>query len=355
MPPQFDPAVIGAIVRAARASNLDPAAMLATAYAESGLRPGAVNPSSGASGLFQFLPSTFRGLGGTGSMTDPTQNANLAALGMAQAGARGLRGQAALEKMLTGFERPGPAGVRSDLSRALPFMAQAQQLAGHAPDASASPPGAPPPSGGTGAPTLGGSLSPGALAAFMRYLTQSQQQVAAGKAPTDPFSGGLLQKLLAGVRSPGGTQQAAELPAQGAPAGTLNIGGLVYPLPKQAPLIGRPYQGTHLDFGNWQSDRAWDLAADPNTPVYAVTGGTVDPRFGSLGSQDPHLAGLRMTLDAPQNAYYYQHLRSFAPGIKPGARVTPGQLLGYTGALNHLHFAAQSGDPFGLPGLPAGR
>jgi muramidase (phage lysozyme) len=37
---------------------------------ESGGNPRAVNPSSGAGGLFQFLPSTWASLGGTGRPQD---------------------------------------------------------------------------------------------------------------------------------------------------------------------------------------------------------------------------------------------------------------------------------------------
>lgn len=195
-----DPHVVGAVVRAARSRGLDPAAMLATGYAESGLRPQARNPGSGAAGLFQFLPSTWSGMGGTGSsMTDPAANATLAARGMAQAGARGLTGRAALERMISGFERPGPAGVRSDLSRALPFLPQAQQLVAHAGQGSAGQTSATPPSGGARAPGAGGTLPAGALGAFVKYLTQSQNQVAAGKTATDPFATGLATKLMASV------------------------------------------------------------------------------------------------------------------------------------------------------------
>lgn len=84
---------IETIIRTAAASwgaNADQ--MLRVAYCESHYNPNAVNASSGASGLFQFLPSTWAyqapkaGYGGA-SPFDPVANANVAArmfsLGMA--------------------------------------------------------------------------------------------------------------------------------------------------------------------------------------------------------------------------------------------------------------------------------
>ncbi|MHB1524981.1 MAG: transglycosylase SLT domain-containing protein [Candidatus Dormibacteria bacterium] len=52
--------------------------LLSVAKCESSLNPLAVNRSSGASGLFQFMPATFYGHGGT-DIWNPTQQANTAA------------------------------------------------------------------------------------------------------------------------------------------------------------------------------------------------------------------------------------------------------------------------------------
>ena len=55
-------------------------AMMRVARCESGLNPSAVNRSSGASGLFQFMPSTWRTTPYAGSsIFDPYANANAAA------------------------------------------------------------------------------------------------------------------------------------------------------------------------------------------------------------------------------------------------------------------------------------
>lgn len=52
--------------------------LLGVAQCESGLDPTDVNTSSGASGLFQFMPETFHGHGGT-DIWDPVQQADIAA------------------------------------------------------------------------------------------------------------------------------------------------------------------------------------------------------------------------------------------------------------------------------------
>jgi hypothetical protein len=55
-------------------------AALAVMDCESGGNPGAYNASSGASGLFQFLGSTWRRVGGEGDVFDPAENIARAAV-----------------------------------------------------------------------------------------------------------------------------------------------------------------------------------------------------------------------------------------------------------------------------------
>jgi murein DD-endopeptidase MepM/ murein hydrolase activator NlpD len=155
----------------------------------------------------------------------------------------------------------------------------------------------------------------------------------------------LLNKLATkgGVATKGGAVAGPSVPSR-APKVPRGVGGL---LSIAGKLIGRPYEGTHR-LGNWQSDNAIDLAAPVGTPIYAVADGVIGPRFGSLGSSNPRMAGLRLTLESSGNAFYYAHMSRFAPGIKPGASVRKGDLLGFSGSANgvpHLHFGVQHGDP----------
>jgi murein DD-endopeptidase MepM/ murein hydrolase activator NlpD len=122
--------------------------------------------------------------------------------------------------------------------------------------------------------------------------------------------------------------------------------GLVYPLGGQAKLIGYPYQGSHLLFGNWESDNAVDLAIPVGTPVYAVAAGTIGWQFGPLASGDPHLQGQRLHLVTADDEYYYAHLSAIV--VYPGQTVQAGQLLGYSGEANgvaHLHLGERATDP----------
>jgi soluble lytic murein transglycosylase-like protein len=69
---------------AAAAQGADADQLIRVAYCESRFNPGAYNASSGASGLFQFMPATWAansvraGFGGA-SVWDPVASANVAA------------------------------------------------------------------------------------------------------------------------------------------------------------------------------------------------------------------------------------------------------------------------------------
>lgn len=91
-----------------------------------------------------------------------------------------------------------------------------------------------------------------------------------------------------------------------------------------------------------QGGQAVDIMVPRGTPIYAVQGGRIGTQFGWL-SRDPGSAmhGLRLhVLTADGNDWYYAHLDRAADGIRPGATVRAGQLLGYSGTANnaaHLH------------------
>ncbi len=72
--------IVNIITAAALRYGQSPEAMLAVAQCESGLNPYAVNPISGAAGLFQFLPSTWQTTPyAAASVFDAEANANAAA------------------------------------------------------------------------------------------------------------------------------------------------------------------------------------------------------------------------------------------------------------------------------------
>jgi murein DD-endopeptidase MepM/ murein hydrolase activator NlpD len=118
--------------------------------------------------------------------------------------------------------------------------------------------------------------------------------------------------------------------------------GLAWPLAQLGKIIGRPYEGTHRDFGNWESDNAVDLAVPVGTPVFAVDNGVIGSKIGDTGSGG-QLAGKRLHLVTGNDEFYYAHLSRLV--VKAGQKVRRGQLLGYSGSANgvaHLHIGERA-------------
>lgn len=94
-----------------------------------------------------------------------------------------------------------------------------------------------------------------------------------------------------------------------------------------------------------------DYAAPPGTPVMSVGGGRVEVA-GRRG-------GSGIMVKVKHNSIYktaYLHLRAIAKGVKPGAHIEQGQVIGYVGSTGwatgpHLHFSFYEGgkyvDPLG--------
>ena len=94
--------------------------------------------------------------------------------------------------------------------------------------------------------------------------------------------------------------------------------------------------------GTSRRHEALDVIAPRNTPVIAVEDGTVAKLFVS------EAGGLTVYQFDPtsQYAYYYAHLERYADGLKEGAPLKRGQVIGYVGTTGnaprdtpHLHFA----------------
>lgn len=94
--------------------------------------------------------------------------------------------------------------------------------------------------------------------------------------------------------------------------------------------------------GGERVHQAMDILAPRNTPVVAIEGGRIAKLFTSAQG------GLTIYQFDPTESYsyYYAHLESYAPGLREGAIVQQGDLLGYVGTSGnagvdnpHLHFA----------------
>ncbi len=82
-----------------------------------------------------------------------------------------------------------------------------------------------------------------------------------------------------------------------------------------------------------------DFAASPGTPVWAA----LDGRVSYVGRKGPN--GNLVILEHDKGARtYYAHLSQYARGLKPGAAIRQGQVIGFVGSTGrstgpHLHFA----------------
>jgi len=114
----------------------------------------------------------------------------------------------------------------------------------------------------------------------------------------------------------------------------------------------------HPVLGYSKMHKGIDFAAPTGTPIYAAGDGKIEKagRFSSYGNY-VRIAH-RSDLDTA-----YAHLSRIAPGIKPGARVKQGQIIGYVGTTGrstgpHLHYeilvANKHVNPRGL-NLPVGQ
>jgi len=94
---------------------------------------------------------------------------------------------------------------------------------------------------------------------------------------------------------------------------------------------GFTYRRLHPVLGRYTQHTAIDYAAPTGTPVSATGGGTVT----YVGWQ----GGVGMTVVIRHNEIYstrYSHLSAYGKGIKIGAKVAQGQIIGYVGSTGHL-------------------
>jgi murein DD-endopeptidase MepM/ murein hydrolase activator NlpD len=336
-----DSAVIQAIRRYAQKYGADPVALLATSLQENSGRMRGFGDQGTSAGPFMFHRGGALGSHSFEWAQSPAAIENRASE-FARLGIHGGTGAAALQ-------RPAdPVGYAAAVDK---WKAQARQLlAQYGGGSSAPPPATVSASGSRGAPpsaSLTGGVGvsgPTQRSQFLQSIIDQNSALAGIPTLTVP-----LPPVSTVAPT---TRPAAPTPRSSMQPQTKALrSGYDAPIPSRK-VIGTPYAGTHT-LGNWESDNAIDLAAPIGSPIYATQSGTIGSQFGSLG-EGGRFAGLRLHLKTPGNEFYYAHLSSFAPGIKPGVRVKAGQLLGYSGEANgvaHLHIGARSGNPLQLFGL----
>lgn len=130
----------------------------------------------------------------------------------------------------------------------------------------------------------------------------------------------------------------------------------VFPLAKGTYT---PFSNSYADARSWSGDgpevrshEGVDIMAAKGTAVYSAMAGTIV----KAGWND--LGGWRVTIRVDDNTeFYYAHLSKYAAGIKEGAKVKAGQLIGYVGSsgygpvgtegkfVTHLHFGIYKRTP----------
>lgn len=131
-----------------------------------------------------------------------------------------------------------------------------------------------------------------------------------------------------------------KLDANGAAASTATPGKLMIPVEgvKQAQLVDTFGQAR----GSERQHEALDILAPKGSKVFAVADGKLVKLFNSKPG------GLTAYQFDPTEkfAYYYAHLDRYAEGLKEGAELKRGDLMGYVGVTGnsdpnapHLHFA----------------
>lgn len=118
------------------------------------------------------------------------------------------------------------------------------------------------------------------------------------------------------------------------------VGGLVVPVAGYARSALRDDWGDPRG-GGTRGHTGIDLMAPAGTPVVAAAPGRVEKLFLS------EAGGTTLYQRSPDRrlTFYYAHLAGYAPGVREGQRVRPGQVLGYVGDSGnagagnyHLHF-----------------
>jgi hypothetical protein len=352
----YDPAVVDWIRQAAKQTGADPAWMLATSLVESGARRGAVGDQGTSFGPFQH----HRG-GALGSNSPEWANSIAAvqerARHFAKMRIRSGAGAASLQRPAN------PVGYATKVDsayaqavRILEGLGVVAPVEGNEPDV-----GGVAAAGGLGAaPSSPGSLverttQPGLDDRRFELL----QGVLDNYSKTTGTRGYQLPRAAARTSLEEVPAPAADGSATGAPS--TDAAPTASASASKGRMLGGEFsvgggqgQGTHSRGegpDNWQSDNAVDLMAPKGTPIYATVGGIVSPTagFGAMGPASSRFGGSRLTIQAEDgNEHYFAHLSSYAKGIRPGARITPGQLIGYVGTANgvdHLHYAVRDGDP----------
>lgn len=188
--------------------------------------------------------------------------------------------------------------------------------------------------------TVAGGIDTSALLGLMR---QQAARMRAGQGYDPALGKQIREQVVAGIGS-------GNIGGGAVPSSAVTGGGAadIPSTGNQKPLSrwGGPSDHGARALGNWQSDLAWDLGGPTGTPIRSPLGGRVVKISGRPGG-DPQFAGYGVTVDfGGGRQAFFKHLGSLGPGVKVGARLGRGSLIGgldsHTGGGPHLHLGANS-------------
>lgn len=118
-----------------------------------------------------------------------------------------------------------------------------------------------------------------------------------------------------------------------------------FPMPKGSYQAFGDTWGNSRNYGGDRVHEGTDILAPKGTPVYSVTDGVI------VGYGWNQLGGWRLSIKTKEGYnLYYAHMSKYASGLKQGATVKQGQVIGYVGNsgygpvgtsgkfVSHLHF-----------------
>ncbi len=184
-------------------------------------------------------------------------------------------------------------------------------------------------------------------ASVLRVGLEQNRQLRAGRlAELDGLRGSLdanLAALNADLDSVRSEERTLVLKAANQREIKTSFANGIYSCPVGNPVFFRNTWGAGRSGG--RSHKGVDMMAPHGTPIYAIHAGRVTRmKTGGLGGIVLYMYG------NDGNQYYYAHLASYAPGIRPGSYVDAGDLIAYNGDTGnarggspHLHFEVHPG------------
>jgi len=201
-----------------------------------------------------------------------------------------------------------------------------------------------PASGGSTAPVRGLSgftFDPSELARLYAKQDASPEEMRAVTMKMARAAGSAMAKRLMGVDTP--SSQYGERTQ----SPSLDSVEFAQYNPQSFSVGGGPGQGTHsyTERGSrWTDDTAYDLFAGAGASVTNPLAGRITNISGGPGG-NPRFAGYGVTVDyGGGRQAFYKHLGSLGRGVKIGAQLQPGALIGgldpSTAGGSHLHLGA---------------